>query len=479
VPPRPRRFDRNLVVIGAGSAGLIAALTAAKLQASVTLIEAGAMGGDCLNTGCVPSKALLHAARLAAAAREAAALGLIAAPAAIDSAAALRHVRAAIAAVAPHDSAERYRGLGVDVREGHARITSPWTVEIDGATLSTRAIVIATGAAPAVPEIPGLAETGFFTSETIWTLAEAPRRLLILGGGPVGCELAQAFARLGSAVTIAQRGPRLLPREDEEVGDLLRARLAREGVRILLGHRAVAASAGGMRFASAAGEHPESFDALLVATGRRPRTQGVGLEALGITLAQAGTIATNVWMQTLHRNIYACGDVAGPWQYTHAGAHQAWQAVVNALFGGLPRLRPDRAPMPAVTFTEPEVARVGLNERQARAEGVAFEVTRYELQELDRAIVEDAREGFVKVLTAPRSDRILGATIVAPRAGEMLGEFTLAMSAGLGLKRIFGPIRPYPAWTEANRNAAGAWREAHAPGWALGLLARIHAWRRG
>jgi pyruvate/2-oxoglutarate dehydrogenase complex dihydrolipoamide dehydrogenase (E3) component len=479
VQRRPRRFDRNLVVIGAGSAGLIAALTAAKLQASVTLVEAGAMGGDCLNTGCVPSKALLHAARLAATAREAAALGLMPATAAIDSAAALRHVRAAIAAVAPHDSAERYRGLGVDVRQGQARIISPWSVAVGGVTLSTRAIVIATGAAPAVPAIPGLDRTGFFTSETIWTLTEAPRRLLILGGGPVGCELAQAFARLGSAVTIAQRGPRLLPREDDEVGDLVRARLAREGAQILLGHRADAASAGSVRFTHDAGERAESFDALLIATGRRPRTQGFGLEALGIPLAQAGTIATNAWMQTLHRNIYACGDVAGPWQYTHAGAHQAWQAAVNALFGGLPRLRPDRAPMPAVTYTEPEVARVGLNERQARIEGVAFAVTRYDLDELDRAIVEDAREGFVKVLTAPRGDRILGATIVAPRAGEMLSEFTLAMSAGLGLKRLFGPIRPYPAWTEANRNAAAAWRQAHAPRWALGLLARVHAWRRG
>jgi len=475
---RPRRFDRNLVVIGAGSAGLIAALTAARLQASVTLIEAGAMGGDCLNTGCVPSKALLHAARLAAAGRAAADLGLAAPPGTVDSAAALRHVRAAIAAVAPHDSVERYRGLGVDVRQGAARITSPWSVAVGGTTITTRAVVIATGAAPMVPEIEGLAQTGFLTSETIWTLAEAPRRLLILGGGPVGCELAQAFGRLGSAVTVAQRAERLLPREDDAVGALIRARLEREGGRVLLNHRPVAAAAGTMRFAHASGEHTEAFDALLIATGRRPRTEGFGLEALGIPLTPAGTIATNAWMQTLHKNIYACGDVAGPWQYTHAAGHQAWQAAVNALFGGLPRLRPGRAPMPAVTYTEPEVARVGLNARQARAQGVAFAVTHYDLHELDRAIVEDAREGFVEVLTAPHSDRILGATIVAPRAGEMLGEFTLAMSAGLGLKRLFGAIRPYPAWTDANRAAAAAWREARTSRRVLGALARFHAWRR-
>ncbi len=472
---RPRRFERNLVVIGAGSAGLVAALVAALLGASVTLIEAAEMGGDCLNTGCVPSKALIHAARLAHAARAAAASGLIAPPGAIDSRAAFRHIRAAIAAVAPHDSAERFRGLGVDVRHGHARITSPWTVEVAGATLTTRAIVIAAGAAPVMPDIPGLAGAGCLTSETIWTLEEAPRRLLILGGGPIGCELAQAFARLGSAVTLAQRGPRLLPREDDEVGALIQARLAAEGVRVLLDHRASAVRDGTMLFAN--GE-AVAFDTVLAATGRKPRTTGYGLEALGIPLGAHGTIQADARLRTPVANIYVCGDVAGPWQFTHAAGHQGAYAALGALFGRLPMLRPERAPMPAVTYTDPEVARIGLTERAARQAG-RCEVTRYDLRDLDRAIVDDATEGFVKVVTASGSDRILGVTIVAPRAGEMLGEFGLAMTQGLGLKRLFAPIRAYPGYLEANRNAAGAWRAAHAPAWAAGVLRRFHAWRRG
>ncbi|HET9020234.1 MAG TPA: FAD-dependent oxidoreductase [Acetobacteraceae bacterium] len=473
-PPRrrPRRFDRNLIVIGAGSAGLVASLVAARLGARVTLIEAERMGGDCLNTGCVPSKALLHVARLAAAGREAAALGLLPPPGPPDSAAAFRHLRTAIAAVAPHDSEERFRGLGVDVRRGHARITSPWSVAIGGETLTTRGLVIAAGAAPVVPDLPGLDRTPFFTSETIWQLDRAPGRLLVLGGGPVGCELAQGFARLGSSVTLVQRGPHLLPREDEAVSDLVRARLEAEGVTVLTNHTAVAAGPGALRFA----DRTIPFDALLLALGRRARTAGYGLEETGVVLNADGTIRTDARLRSSVPSLYACGDVAGPYQFTHAAGFQGAYAALGALFG-LPFLRPGRTPMPAVTYTDPEVARIGLTERAERAAGTRYELTECRLADLDRAIVENAREGVVRVLTAPGSDRILGAAIVAPRAGEMLGEFILAMTHGMGLKRLFGPIRPYPTWLEANREAASAWRTAHAPGWLPEALGRFLRWR--
>ena len=480
---RPHRFDRNLIVIGAGTGGLVAALVAAKAGATVTLVEAHEMGGDCLNTGCVPSKALIHAARLVAQARAGATLGLFAPPGPIDSAAAMAYVRASVAAVAPHDSAERYRGLGVDVRHGRAKITSPWSVEVDGETLTTRSIIIATGAAPAVPPIPGLDETGYVTSETLWRLDEAPKRLLILGGGPIACELSQAFARLGSAVTVVQSSDRLLEREDDEVSALVRKRLEQEGVRVLTGHQAVAATVRdgerSLRLDHAGASLDVPFDVILVAVGRKPRTSGFGLEELGIPLTKSGTIETNHFLQTLYPNIYACGDVAGPWQFTHAAAHQAWHASVNALFGQFHRIRPDRAIMPAVTYTEPEIGRAGLNEREAHAQGIAVEVTRYDLNELDRAIVDNAREGFVKVLTPPGKDRILGVTIVAPRAGEMLSEMVLAMRQGIGLKKVFGTIYAYPTYTEANRDAAGVWRNRHAPAWLLGWLRRYHARMRG
>ena len=480
---RPHRFGRNLVVIGAGTAGLVAALVAAKAGAKVTLAEAHEMGGDCLNTGCIPSKALIHAARLVAQAHAGAKLGLLGSVSAVQSAAAMAHVRASIAAVAPHDSVERYRCLGVDVRQGQARIISPWSVDVGGEILTTRSIIIATGAEPAVPTIPGLGKTGYVTSETLWRLEEAPQRLLILGGGPIACELSQAFARLGSAVTVAQKSDRLLEREDDEVSALVRKRLEQEGVRVLTGYQAVGAAVRdgerSMRFEHGGGTLDVPFDVILVAVGRKPRTSGFGLEELGIPLTKTGTVETNHFLQTLHPNIYACGDVAGPWQFTHAAAYQAWHASVNALFGRFHRIRPDRVVMPAVTYTEPEIGRAGLNEREAKAQGIAVEVTRYDLHELDRAIVDDAREGFVKVLTPPGKDRILGVTIVAPRAGEMLAEMVLAMRHGIGLKKLFGTVHAYPTYTEANRDAAGAWRNRHAPTWLLGGLKRYHAWMRG
>jgi pyruvate/2-oxoglutarate dehydrogenase complex dihydrolipoamide dehydrogenase (E3) component len=480
---RPRRFDRNLVVIGAGAAGLVSAHLGAALRAGVTLVEAGRMGGDCLNTGCVPSKAIIRSARLAAESRRAAAFGLSGAPLAVDFAAVMDRVHARIAAVAPHDSAERFQALGVDVRRGHARIVSPWCVEVDGSPITTRAIVIAAGAEPIVPDLPGLAESGFLTSETLWRLRSLPSRLVVLGGGPVGCEMAQAFAQLGSEVTVVQQAPRLLMREDDEVSALIAERMAADGVHVLTGTQAVAVArsegAHALRIVQNGVARTLPFDTLLIAAGRRARTSGYGLEELGIDVTASHTVATNAFLQTRHPSILVCGDAAGPHQFTHAAAHQAQSAALTGLFAPFHRSRPNDRVMPAVTFTEPEVARVGLNEREALRLGIAATCVRYDLRELDRAIVDGATEGFLKVLTPPGKDRILGATIVGAHAGETLAEFALAMRHGIGLKGLLGTVHAYPTYAEANRHVAGAWRRAHVSPMALRLLERFHAWRRG
>ena len=476
---RPKKFDRNLVVIGAGSAGLVSAYIAATVRASVTLVEAQEMGGDCLNTGCVPSKAFLHSARVAAQMRGAAAAGMRAGNFEVDFRAVMDRVQRAVATVAPHDSMERYRKLGVDVRRGHARILSPWQVQVDGSIISTRAIVIASGAEPVIPALPGLPGSPYFTSETVWRLRELPQRMLVLGGGPIGCELAQAFARLGSRVTLVQTAGQLLVREDEEVAEFVRIRLAADGVEVRTActARAVEHDTHGSILVceEAGGRVRLPYDALLIAVGRKPRTSGFGLEELGIPAAN--TVETDEYLATLYPNIYACGDAAGPYQFTHAAAHQAWYASVNALFGQLRRFRVDYQVIPAVTFVDPEVARVGINERTARQKNIPYEVTRYDLADLDRAITEDQAHGFVKILTPPGKDRILGATIVGQHAGELLAEFALAMRCGLGLKKILGTIHAYPTWAEANKYAAGDWQKTHAPERVLGWLARYHAWR--
>ena len=485
--PRPARFDRNLVVIGAGSAGLVSAYIAATVKASVTLVEKDRMGGDCLNTGCVPSKALIRTTRLLADLRRADRLGLRGASADVDFAQVMERVQRVIRTVEPHDSIERYRGLGVDVVLGKARITSPWTVEVATGqgtqTLSTRAIVVATGGRPAIPSVPGIEAVGYVTSDTVWALRSLPRRLLVLGGGPVGCELAQCFARLGSQVTQVERGPHLLPREDPEIAALVMDGFRSEGIDLRLGHtplrferdsdlRTLVCEHSGQQARIA-------FDELLVATGRTANVTGLGLETLGIGLKGDGTVDTNEYLQTIFPNIYAAGDVAGPFQFTHAASHQAWYATVNALFGGLRRFEADYSVIPWCTFTDPEVARVGLNEREARARGVPHEVTAYGIDDLDRAIADEAAHGLVKVLTVPGKGRILGATIVGERAGELIAELVLAMRHGLGLDQILRTIHVYPTFSEANKYAAGAWKRAHAPHGLLDLARRYHAWRRG
>jgi pyruvate/2-oxoglutarate dehydrogenase complex dihydrolipoamide dehydrogenase (E3) component/uncharacterized membrane protein YdjX (TVP38/TMEM64 family) len=476
--PRPRRFERNLVVIGAGSAGLVAAYIAAALRARVTLIEKERMGGDCLNTGCVPSKALIRAARLAADIRRAPEFGLRA-HAEVDFAAVMERVARVVQAIAPHDSVERYSALGVECLHGEGKITSPWTVQVGGRTLTTRAIVVAAGARPAIPPIPGIEGVDLLTSDNVWQLRELPRRLVVLGGGPIGCELAQAFARLGSQVTQVEMGERLLAREDPEASALLARRFAAEGIDVRTGHRALRVEARRLICAAAGGEVEIAFDRLLCAVGRTANTAGYGLETLGVPVTPGRTLEANEFLQTVYPNIYACGDVAGPWQFTHTASHQAWYAAVNALFAPWRRLRVDASVIPWTTFTEPEVARVGLNESEAAARGVAYEATVYGIEYLDRAIADGAAEGLVKVMTAKGSDRVLGATIVGERAGELIAEFVTAMKHGIGLKKILATIHVYPTFAEANKYAAGAWRRAHVPGRALAVLERFHAWRRG
>ena len=484
---RPQRFDRNLVVIGAGAGGLVSAYIGAAVKALVTLIEGHRMGGDCLNYGCVPSKALIRSAKAMKQIRKAASFGLRGAQGEVDFAAVMQRIHGVIRDIEPHDSVERYTGLGVEVLQGHARIVTPWEVEVtlpDGSrqSLTTRSIVIATGASPFVPPIPGLKETGFLTSDTVWGLTALPRRLVVLGGGPIGSELAQSFARLGSEVTQVEMAPRILVREDPEVSELVAASLRADGVRVLTGHKAVRVDrVDGEKRLIVQHEGQDiavPFDELLCAVGRSPRVTGYGLEELGIPLTARNTIETNAWLQTLYPNIYAVGDVAGPFQFTHTAAHQAWYAAVNALFGRFKRFKADYSVIPWATFTDPEVARVGLSETEARDQGIPFEITRYGIDDLDRAIADGTAHGFVKVLTVPGKDRILGVTIVGEHAGDLLAEYVLAMKHGLGLNKILGTIHTYPTLAEANKYAAGEWKRAHAPQRLLAWVERFHAWER-
>jgi pyruvate/2-oxoglutarate dehydrogenase complex dihydrolipoamide dehydrogenase (E3) component/uncharacterized membrane protein YdjX (TVP38/TMEM64 family) len=484
---RPKRFDRNMVVIGGGAAGLVSAYIAATVKAKVTLVESHKLGGDCLNYGCVPSKALIKSARIAHQMRHADTYGLTPHEAQFDFRAVMARIRNVIATIEPNDSVERYTGLGVDMELGHARILDPWTVEItrhDGTTqrLTTRSIVIAAGAAPLVPPLPGLTESNHLTSDTLWDAFSAldtiPKRIIVLGGGPIGCELAQSLARLGAQVQQVEMGPRVLPREDDDVAAIAHASLVGSGVEVLTGHAALRVEGEQTLIVSHAGaERALPFDALIVAVGRKARLSGYGLEELGIETDR--TVVTDDYLATLYPNIYACGDVAGPYQFTHVASHQAWYAAVNALFGQFRRFKADYRVIPWTTFLDPEIARVGLSEDEAKAKGVAVEVTTYQLHELDRAIADSATTGFVKVLTPPGKDKILGATIVGDHAGELLAEYVLAMKHGLGLNKLLGTIHTYPTMAEANKFAAGNWKRAHAPQGLLAWVGRYHDWRRG
>ncbi|QKK03110.1 MAG: FAD-dependent oxidoreductase [Pseudomonadota bacterium] len=480
---RPKRFDYNLIVIGAGSAGLVSAYIGATVRARVALIEKNQMGGDCLNTGCVPSKALIRTARTLAEVRDSKRYGVAEASARIDFREVMERVHEIIRRIEPHDSRERYEAMGVDVIQAEAKLVSPWEVEAGGRRLSARAIVLAAGAEPLVPPIEGLEQVDYLTSDTLWDLDVLPERLVVLGGGPIGSELTQAFARLGSETTVVEMADRLLPREDAEAGELLAEHLERDGVRVAVGHKAlrVETTQGGQRlFCEHAGrEVAFDFDRLLVALGRRARVRGYGLETLGVRLDERGTIETDGFQRTNFPNVYVCGDAAGPYQFTHVAAHQAWSAAVNALISPLWSFRTDDRVIPWVTFTDPEVARVGLSEDEARERGIDYELTTYGLDDLDRAIADSADYGCIKVLTAPGKDRILGATIIGAHAGEMLPEFVLAMKHGLGLNKLLGTIHVYPTFSEANKFAAGEWKKAHQPETALRWAERFFRWRRG
>lgn len=480
---RPKRFDYDIVVIGGGSAGLVTSYIASAVKAKVALVEKHKMGGDCLNTGCVPSKALIRAARAAHEVRTAHRFGVTASEPKIDFAKVMGHVKQAIKDIEPHDSVERYNDLGVEVYQDHASLLSPWEVQVGDKTLTARHIVLATGARPRVPSLPGIEGAPVLTSENLWSLTELPKRLVVLGGGAIGCELSQSFARLGSQVTLVEGLPQLLNREDSEVGVLIESTLAGEGVTVITDAKALEVlndEAGYQLVVEHYGERMLlPFDYLLVSAGRQANVEGLGLEALGITTTQAGTLELNERLQTHLPNIWACGDLAGPYQLTHAAAHQAWHAAVNALFSELKSFAVDYRYMPAVTYVQPEVARVGLNEKEAKAKGIEYEITHYAMSESDRAIAEGSPQGFIKVLTVPGKDKILGATIVAENAGEWLGEFTIAMKHGLGFNKLLGTIHPYPTLGEAAKATAGVWKNAHKPERVLALLKRYFSWRRG
>lgn len=485
---RPDRFDYNLLVIGGGSAGLVSAYIGAAVKAKVALIERDKMGGDCLNTGCVPSKALIRSARAADTLRHADRYGLDSVPVSGSFATIMARVKKVIGKIEPHDSVERYSSLGVDCIAGSAAFVSPWEVDVthhDGRRerLSARSIVVATGGKPFLPPIDGLDRMAPLTSENLWDLEEQPQRLLVMGGGPIGCELSQAFARLGVAVTQVEAMDRLLMKEDPEVAEVVAESLSRDSVDLRLGHKVVEfVEHNGERVAicEQGGEQVKiPFDRVLVAVGRAGNTEGLNLDALGIEPRRNGTVPVEEDLSIGFPNVFACGDIAGPYQFTHAAAHQAWYAAVNGLFGQFKRFRVDYRVLPWVTFTAPEVARVGLSETEAQEQGVPYEVTRYGLDDLDRAIAEDEDHGFIKVLTVPGKDRILGAVVVGTHAAEILAEFTLAMKHGIGLNKILGTIHPYPTWNESAKFAAGQWKQAHAPQGVLGWLAKFHRWRLG
>ncbi len=482
---KPRSFDRNLIVIGAGSGGLVSAYIAAAVGAKVTLVEKGEMGGDCLNRGCVPSKALIRSARVVTELHKAKELGFINASVKVDFAAVMERVHRVIGTIEPHDSVERYRSLGVDVVQGEAAITSPWSISVNGKTLTARNIIIATGARPRIPQIKGLEQISYLTSDTLWGLKELPARLLVIGTGAIGCELAQAFTRLGSRVTMVGHGNALLPAEDDDVSEYMLNRFRNDGVEVLLQKKpkAFVVKDGEKILELNGGESGESvavpFDQVLLATGRVANTEGIGLEEIGIKITHQGAIKANAYLQTSCPSIFVCGDVAGSYQFTHAASNQAWTATINSLFGFVKRFKLNETVLPWATFTTPEVAEVGLNESRAKKSNTPYETTKFPFSELDRAIAEEEREGWIKVLTVPGKDKILGVTIVGERAGDLLQEYVLAMRNGLGLNKILGTIHPYPTFVEINQRVAGVWKREHAPKGILRLVTRLHGWRRG
>ena len=479
---KPDSFDTNLAVIGAGSGGLVSAYIAAAVKAKVTLIEKHQMGGDCLNTGCVPSKALIRSSRINHYVHRADEFGIRNAQAEVDFKAVMERVQSVIKQVEPHDSVERYTSLGVDCVQGTATLLSPWEVKTGDKTIRARNIIIASGGRPFVPAIPGLEQVTYYTSDTIWEIREKPQRMLVLGGGPIGSELAQAFNRLGIQVIQVDRANRILPREDADVAEVVMEQFRKDGIDLRVGYEAVAFHKDGNKQWLEAKREGDTktieFDVALLALGRKANTASLGMENLGLETNPNGTVTVNEYLQTKYPNVYACGDVAGPYQFTHAAAHQAWYAAVNALFGRFKKFKVDYSVMPWATFIDPEVARVGLNEMEAKEQGIEYEVTRFGIDDLDRALADGEAKGFIKVLTVPGKDKILGCTIVGYHAGELITEYITAMKHGLGLNKILGTIHIYPTLSETNKYAAGEWKKAHVPEKAMKFLEKFHSWNR-
>jgi len=479
---KPKSFDYNMVVIGAGSGGLVTSYIAAAVNAKVALIEKHKMGGDCLNTGCVPSKAIIRSAKMLNYAKRAKDFGFKNTTVDFEFSDVMDRVHNVIKKVEPHDSVERYTKLGVEVIEGEAKIISPYEVEVNGKVLTTKNIVVATGARPFVPNITGLDEVGYLTSDTVWELREKPKRMVVLGGGPIGSELAQSFHRLGVEVTMVERGDRIMRREDEDISKMVKKSFQNDGVRVLTSHEAVRFEKQNNEKVIVCKKGDEeltiAFDQVLVALGRKANVTGFGLENLNINLSNMGTIEANEYLQTNYPNIYVVGDVTGPYQFTHVAAHQAWYASVNAMFSPFKKFKVDYSVIPWATYTDPEVARVGLNELEAKEQGIAYEVTEYGIDDLDRAIADSEDHGVVKVLTVPGKDKILGVTIVGSHAGDLIAEYVSAMKHGLGLNKILGTIHIYPTMAEANKYVAGEWKRNHKPEKLLAWVERFHAWRR-
>ncbi len=474
-----KKYDANLVVIGAGAAGLVSAYIASAVKAKVFLIEKHLMGGDCLNTGCVPSKALIRAAKLYHQIQNSERYGIVSSEVAVDFNAVMERVKSVVAEVEPHDSVERYESLGVDCVSGEATIVTPHLVRVGDREISTRHIIVATGARPAVPNIPGLADTAYLTSDNLWELKTLPKKLVVVGGGPIGCELAQAFSRLGSEVTVVDVANKLLPRADEDVSTFIAQQFAEENITLELGATLSSVKNNAATITRDGVEKSIPFDQILIAVGRQANTDGFGLQTLGVALNANGTIKVDPFLRTNINNILACGDVAGPYQFTHTASHQAWYACVNALFSSVKKFKVDYSVIPWVIFTDPEIAHVGQSETDLTHDNIAYEKVCYDLSDLDRAIADGDNHGFVKVMLKKGSDKILGATIVGAHAGELLPEFVMAMKNNIGLNKILGTIHSYPTWSEANKYVAGVWKKAHALEGLLKWVKRYHDFRRG
>ena len=472
------KYDYNIIVIGGGSAGLVSSYIASAVKAKVALIEKHKMGGDCLNTGCVPSKALLRSAKMISYAKRAKEFGFKKTTVDFDFKDVMNRVQNIIKIIEPHDSRKRYTALGVECIEGEAKILSPHNVEVNGITLTARSIIIATGAKPLIPNIPGIDQINYLTSDNVWDLKELPKKLLVLGGGPIGVEMAQAFSRLGAEVTIVEMTPQILIREDEEVIELVTERFVKEGIKVLINHKAKEFKHNLLICEHKSKDVSIPFDKIIIALGRQANIEGFGLEELGVKIRETKTIEANAFLQTNIKSIYVCGDVTGPYQFTHTAAHQAWYACVNALFSPLKKFKVDYTVIPWATFTDPEVARVGLNEKDAKIQNILYEVTTYDIDDLDRAIADSEAHGFIKVLTVPNKDKILGVTIVGRHAGDLIAEYILAMKYGLGMNKILATIHIYPTLSEANKYVAGNWKKEHLPTFAIKILERFHKWRR-